>query len=175
MINEFVKGISKNGTTEPSREALIKNVLPNRSDKNPNTIKPMIKPMITIDNARLDTDTDTPNVSTNTGSSGCTAYNAKNIKKEASARLIVIFLMSKSLIQYLPVSFTFHQPHQSISFSVFVTLIDIPQINIGGRNCNCPATQCRPYVFLGCYQTTSNNVNIGRLMDMVYNTRHQTW
>src|SRR5699024_2272957 len=62
--------ISRNGIMVPISDNQINHVLPSRSDKKPKMSKPTINPAIVMDNDRLDVDTETPNVSTNTGSNG---------------------------------------------------------------------------------------------------------
>lgn len=54
----------------PISDNQINHVLPSRSDKKPKMSKPTINPAIVMDKDRLDVDTETPNVSTNTGSNG---------------------------------------------------------------------------------------------------------
>src|SRR5699024_800024 len=88
----------RNGIMVPISDNQINNVLPSRSDKKPKMSKPTINPAIVMDKDRLDVDTETPNVSTNTGSNGLTAYIDAKTKKEASARLNENFQNIKSLI-----------------------------------------------------------------------------
>src|SRR5699024_9103380 len=94
---ESVKEITRKGRTDPINENLINTVLPFRSDKNPKITSPAIRPMIVSDMERLDIDTDTLNASTKTGDNGCTAYKPAKIKKDANARLQVIFQKDASL------------------------------------------------------------------------------
>src|SRR5699024_11552572 len=70
QTNESHNGIIRNGIMVPISDNQINHVLPSRSDKKPKMSKPTINPAIVMDKDRLDVDTETPNVSTNTGSNG---------------------------------------------------------------------------------------------------------
>ena len=55
------------GIIAPINEIQMKTVRPDRSDKNPSIISPMINPKMVIVKARLDVETDILKSSTNTG------------------------------------------------------------------------------------------------------------
>src|SRR5699024_11058712 len=98
QTNESHNGIIRNGIMVPISDNQINHVLPSRSDKKPKMSKPTINRAIVMDKVRLDVDTETQNVSTNTGSNGRTAYIDAKTKKYASARLNETFQNLKSRI-----------------------------------------------------------------------------
>src|SRR5699024_9821876 len=84
----------------PISDNQINHVLPSRSDKKPKMSKPTINPAIVMDKDRLDVDTETTNVSTNSVSNGLTAYIDAKTQKEACASLNEAFETLKSRIVY---------------------------------------------------------------------------